>query len=1079
MHLTLACYTAYKTNIYRNKTIDSSTSLRMLCGMKCGKDEVDDDLDYLCNFDDDSDSTKPTMWKKKWKKKKKIKPHVVNTTTAPSDAAASQPTKNLKRAKLTDAATEHIAAAIRLGLPENSKYTTSLLRVYNRNRQRYRRLMRKFRKHKLLPTEIGDIGELAVALSLPLHFRRNDLGSMHTLDILLGPEHTVEKWLKTVDNNGYDIIQAKFSDDGTCMLSGFFEVKNHKRTKLTPDHVMSKAGRFMTNRNAIADLGDIEYGIKVGRDTVQTKDVSMFAEEIVSNFQTNPKWSGTNVKYQDISVMDFTDTSKFLFEDMSTADLTRIAKEDHTSSEPVAKYVARPWVSDRAVPTYRHVLSDVQKGAYRDCGSYREMMEHMLHINAGTGAGKTAAIFELMKDYHVGTNRYMIVLDKRDDYEHFVNEASTVFGREIWATMKTQLIMDRSTPASPDADIVFLVRYSAQARNFAELPADHFTTVFIDEAHKMQSSVIDGDHTQETLYRKELLLILKTKCSCVAAVTATPKMEMIQSVPEQHIVCVTHKELVACGANVKIFAQVLRVSKNAKTRAYQQAHRVLKSGHIVSLVVSNSIDGANRFREVVKQLDTNVDIYQRYGGQNGQGHDDLPMNFSKKSIIITIQEDIQATDRRQISLVFHLDEQTVTSSLEKNIQVIGRGTRVCLGKMYMDVMFCTTQPTGFPVGLQRVLSGICVHAGFENINGIGLDFISAKTPCEMPKETDGEQEVVVEDVVEDDDEDVAADACHVDITIMREELQKVWEIVTTEIKKDKNGGDRTSLPSTIAPVAPPMPKKMSQLEKLWKVDEVLVLRAKTARPGEIVTIRTRGDDATMVFEGTKQPMGTFLKNVKTSKNASHVELRTLVLASDSEFSQVFKTLLSTKMSQVEKLRKVDEVLVLRAKTAKPGEIVTIGTNGEDKKMVFEGSQQKMGVFLHDVKSRKHACFVKWRALVLAPDSEFSQVFKTLLSTNLNDKTQECLEWLRTFKRAPKYQSLNKKSPKEKVRCRPENIAFNYLMNNYFKLKNPRKPTLCEEFRVFPFIVDKFNTLKGTAITVTSTSSSSSSSLSSI
>ena len=954
--------------------------------------ESGDELDELCNFDDDSDSTMPaaTTWKNK-RKKQKTKPQVVSTTTVPSDAAASQPTNHLKRVKLTDAATEHIAAAIRLGLPENSKHTTSLLRVYNRNRQRYRRLMRKFRKHKLLPTEIGDIGELAVALSLPLHFRRNDLASMHSLDMLLGPEHTVEKWLKTVDNNGYDIIQAKFSDDGTCMLSGFFEVKNHKRTKLTPDHVMSKAGRFMTNRNAIADLGDIEYGIKVGRDTVQTKDVSMFAEEIVSNFQTNPKWSGTNVKYQDISVMDFTDTSKFLFEDMSTADLTRIAKEDHTSSEPVAKYVARPWVSDRAVPTYRHVLSDVQKGAYRDCGSYREMMEHMLHINAGTGAGKTAAIFELMKDYHVGTNRYMIVLDKRDDYEHFVNEASTVFGREIWATMKTQLIMDRSTPASPDADIVFLVRSSAQARNFAELAADHFTTVFIDEAHKMQSSVIDGDHTQETLYRKELLLILKTKCSCVAAVTATPKMEMIQSVPEQHIVCVTHKELVACGANVKIFAQVLRVSKNAKTRAYQQAHRVLKSGHIVSLVVSNSIDGANRFREVVKQLDTNVDIYQRYGGQNGQGHDDLPMNFSKKSIIITIQEDIQATDRRQISLVFHLDEQTVTSSLEKNIQVIGRGTRVCLGKIYMDVMFCTTQPTGFPVGLQRVLSGICVHAGFENINGIGLDFISATTPCEMPKDTDGEHEVVVEDLV-DDDEDVAADACHVDITIMREELQKVWEIVTTEIKNKKNNSDRASLPSTIAPPAPPQPRKMSVLEKLWQVNKVLVLRAKTA---------------------------------------------------------------------------------------KPGEIVTIGRRGEDEKMVFEGTTQKMGEFLGDVKSSKQPGKLKWKALVLAPDSKFSQVFKTLLSTNFNDKTQECLVWLSTHKREPKSQHLSLKSPEERARCRPEDIAHCYLYNNYFKAKNPIKPTLCEKFRVFPFIVVKYNTLKGTAITVIAASSSSSSSSSSI
>ena len=593
----------------------------------------------------------------------------------------------------------------------------------------------------------------------------------------------------------------------------------------------------------------------------------------------------------------------------------------------------------------------------------------------------------------------------------------------------------------------------------------------------MQSSVIDGDHTQETLYRKELLLILKTKCSCVAAVTATPKMEMMQSVPEQHVVCVTHKELVACGANVRIFAQVLRVSENANTRAYQQAHRVLSSGHMVSLVVSNSIDGANRFREVVKQLDKNVDIYQRYGGQHGQGHDDLPVNFSKKSIIITIQEDIQATDRRQISLVFHLDEHTITSSLEKNIQVIGRGTRVCLGKMYMDVMFCTTQSTGFPVALQRVLSGICVHAGFVDIDGIGLDFISAKTPCEMPKETDGEQEVVVEDVVEDD-EDVAADACHVDVTIMREELQNVWKMVTTEIKHNKNGGGRTSLPSPIAPAAPPHPKKMGQVEKLRKIDEVLVLRAKTARPGEIVTIGQGVEDEKMVFEGTSQTMGSFLNKVKTCKRASHVELRTLVLASDSGFSQVFKTLLSTKMSPLEKLRKVDEVLVLRAKTAKPGEIVTIGQREEN--MVFEGTTHKMGAFLNDVKNSKAPGKLKLQDLVLASDSDFSQVFKTLLSTRLKiDNTQMCLEWLNTHKREPKNQHLYLKSPEEKVRCGPENSAYKYLYGHFFKLKNPIKPTLCDKFRVFPFLVEKYNTLKGTDISVIAASSSSSSSSSSI
>ena len=96
-----------------------------------------------------------------------------------------------------------------------------------------------------------------------------------------------------------------------------------------------------------------------------------------------------------------------------------------------------------------------------------------------------------------------------------------------------------------------------------------------------------------------------------------------------------------------------------------------------------------------------------------------------------------------------------------------------------------------------------------------------------------------------------------------------------------------------------------------------------------------------------------------------------------------------------------------------------------------------------------------------------------------DNSQECVEWLRTFKRAPKYQNLSRKSPEEKLRCQHEDIAFNYLRDNYFKPKNPYKPTLCDKFRVFPFIVDKFNTLKGTDITFIAANSSSSSSSSSI
>jgi len=225
---------------------------------------------------------------------------------------------------------------------------------------------------------------------------------------------------------------------------------------------------------------------------------------------------------------------------------------------------------------------------------------------------------------------------------------------------------------------------------------------------------------------------------------------------------------------------------------------------------------------------------------------------------------------------------------------------------------------------------------------------------------------------------------------MREELQKVWEIVTTEIKKNKNGGDRTSLPSPIAPAAPPQPTTMSHVEKLWKVDAVLVLRANTAKPGEIVTIKQHEEN--MVFEGNQQSMGTFLNKVKNSKKASHVKLRDLVFASDSGFSQVFKT---------------------------------------------------------------------------------------LLSTNFKDTTQKCLEWLSTNKRLPKVQALSRKSPEEKLRCRPEDTVYYYLYDHYFKPKNPRRPTLCDVFRVFPFIVEKYNTLKGTAITVIAVSSSSSSSSSSI
>ena len=66
-----------------------------------------------------------------------------------------------------------------------------------------------------------------------------------------------------------------------------------------------------------------------------------------------------------------------------------------------------------------------------------------------------------------------------------------------------------------------------------------------------------------------------------------------------------------------------------------------------------------------------------------------------------------------------------------------------------------------------------------------------------------------------------------------------------------------------------------------------------------------------------------------------------------------------------------------------------------------------------------------------------------------DNSGSTLAWLQAHPGSlPKQQNLNKRTPAEKERRRPERVAYQYLNDNFFK-KNPLKSALTAEFQQFP------------------------------
>ena len=66
-----------------------------------------------------------------------------------------------------------------------------------------------------------------------------------------------------------------------------------------------------------------------------------------------------------------------------------------------------------------------------------------------------------------------------------------------------------------------------------------------------------------------------------------------------------------------------------------------------------------------------------------------------------------------------------------------------------------------------------------------------------------------------------------------------------------------------------------------------------------------------------------------------------------------------------------------------------------------------------------------------------------------DTRGSTMAWLQANPgKLPKQQHLSRRTPEEKERRRPEQVAYKYLDNNFFK-KNPLKSALTAEFQQFP------------------------------
>lgn len=632
----------------------------------------------------------------------------------------------------------------------------AIMQIYNIHRGNLLDQMRLLqqKQQQLTMTEQGKVLEIFTALEdeSGRTFCRNDTESMIILSEILSIQsstYTIEDIREISsrhDNDGYDCVRLTEHFD---RVEGFIECKNHMFTPLTKNDLGIKALRMTSSAsNSSWRLGKVGYSFCIGPGTMCGATVDSLAQDNISDSRHRLMKTGNEFVYGGIRQIDYNGDNATIIGDRVNAKRVDIiyAVNNDFDGKKAEPYYTRDWVID-ALPKMMAYITDTPPKQHSGSKSYEEMVQSIFHVNAFVGAGKTAFIAEGIKEIKKRNEKFLVVLSKNDDAKQMRGQFRMVFGTEEYNLLKIDHITDRKTTPNKASDVVLLNMACCNAASFG---GTQFSTIFIDESHKMTTSY---QHTSQSsnLYRDQLLEIMSINCNHVVALTATPFFFSPTTIDPSLQIIVTHADLQRKGFNVQIIVEVLLVSKETKERAVQLIASIDKN---VTLMICRHVDECDIVADYAKK--TGFVVYRRYGEHVRTNP--LPNSFSSKSLIVTIRTDVQATDRRQIAHVIFFNEPNPKAPSAIFAQGCGRGVRPNAGKFYMLLTMVTTTPT-YSDGLCSALSSICVSAG---MNIADLKFIGMRRAAQVTvSKSSGEQRI--HDVCDDD---IADEINSVDTIIM-------------------------------------------------------------------------------------------------------------------------------------------------------------------------------------------------------------------------------------------------------------------------------------------------------------------------
>jgi len=648
--------------------------------------------------------------------------------------------------------------------------------------------------------DMGNILELSITL---------ESGGLELKNSLI-PSHIRKKFkLLSQDIAGWDAMRF---DKYFSRIEKIIECKNISGD-VNCTNVAGKIARLgMYNQHLIS--GEVTYQLRIGENS----HVSNEGRQLLNNTlkMIAPAYPGVNFG----EVVEVSESVNF--EAMFTmVELQQIMKYINLLKAPSPRQYKRRDFVNRFHATVQHV-KNIPKPDIVD--TFQDLMAGSGHLDGVPGCGKTIAVADTCLALFEA-QKILIVMNSQSAYEQYINAFKYVYSNEKFETLKIQHIVHRSDVVDATADVVFTTYHVSNLENFgASITEDHFDICFIDEAHNVstQGYRFNEKSGSDSDYRFQLLEILKSYSRHTIFLSGTNGRA--EHVDDAQICKVTHTEMKKIGAHCTINVQLAKVSANIEIRAKQFTRQIVSNGRRNFAVFADRVSELDLlYTTLLDDADCDdINIYRYYND-----NDEIPphdLDDTCRNIILSIDQFSENVDVPKIDTVVFLNEGTYYTSPRRTGQRVGRGGR---NEGMPDVLVI------LPFYDNPISPGIC------NAIGSIAHYFDLQIDDMMPELVVCAQPLVIRSSASTSSpplcaahDDAESSLIHQTTDIMNAfflvpaNFADILTNVNTLLIAERTNGDMKKKTGTKRKhddvIAAPKPAKMTMLEKLWKVNEVLI-----------------------------------------------------------------------------------------------------------------------------------------------------------------------------------------------------------------------------------------------------------------